>query len=68
MAIVLPMGVLSERLKWTLTKLDAGNLSSGGWISDDQFFFAPTTEMVTTAATTSIPSNKKVVKQTNKLN
>ena len=62
MAIVLPMGVLSERLKWTLTKIESTNLSNGGWISDEQFYFSSTTETPTTIlSTTTLPTNKKMV-------
>ena len=64
MAIVLPMGVLSERLKWTLTKIESGNFSNGGgWISDETFYFSSTPETPSTMSTTSMPSsNKKMVK------
>ena len=61
MAIVLPMGVLSERLKWTLSKIDSGNLSVG-WISDEQFYFSTpsTTEpAMTTAMTTTLATSSK---------
>jgi hypothetical protein len=60
------MGVLSERLKWTLTKIESGNFSNGGgWISDEQFYFSSTSETPSTVSTTSIPSsNKKIVRRT----